>query len=115
MTIEDFPGNALDTAHTQSKSTEKVDEIRIDIERCSISYDDSDNVASQYAVTPASFDSKKQSYEHAALQAWCVLMNAYLEDESTQRKSQLLKEWQNAEQRLIQEKMPRKLSCGELN
>lgn len=115
MTIEDFPGNAFGPTHTQSNSTEKVDEIRIDIERCPISYADSDDEVSQFAVLPASFSSKERNYEHAALQAWCSLMNAYLEDVSTQRKLQLLKEWQHAEQRLIQEKIPRKISCEELN
>ena len=35
--------------------------------------------------------------EHAALRAWCLLMNAYRENASSQQKSKLLKEWQDAE------------------
>ena len=45
------------------------------------------------------FDLKEK--EHAALQAWCLLMNAYLEDAPSQQKSKLLKEWQEAEHSVL--------------
>ena len=44
--------------------------------------------------------------EYAALKAWCVLMNAYLEDAPKQQKSQLLKEWQQAEQQAVGTQAP---------
>ena len=115
MFIEDFPGNTFGSAHTQTTSTEKVDEAQIDIECCHMSHSDSAHDVDQYVVSPVSCSSQEQSYEHAALQAWCLLMNAYLEDVSTQRKSQLLKEWQNAEQRLTRKNISRELSFEGLN
>ena len=115
MTIEDFLGNKFGSTLTQSKSMKRIDELQIDIKRDPISYVDSGNDVNGYAISPASGSVKEQCYEHAALQAWCLLMNAYMEDVPVQRKSQLLKEWQNAEQRLARKKMPRKLSYEGLN
>ena len=115
MTIEDFPGDVVGVDHMQLKYKEKVDDLQIDIEPQSISYSETNNGANQYAISSEPFNSAEQDYEHAALQAWCSLMNAYLEDVSTQRKSELLKEWQNAEQRLIEKKRPKILAREELN